>query len=105
MARRLEQLVADLCPPSVATLGIAPAVATDVERALGAAAPATRLAPRATLRAMAAGLPVPGPLARAARALVLTVAYEQPSVRAGLGYDPDAWFAPTAARRLAEWGP
>jgi choline dehydrogenase-like flavoprotein len=105
MARRLEELVEGFCPPELCALGIAPTVVADVERALTAAAPATRLTLRGALNTMAAGVPVPAPLARAARALVLTVAYEQPTVHAALGYDPDAWISPTAARRLAEWGP
>src|SRR3954471_15134620 len=104
MARRLEQLVEGLCPPSVAGLGIAPAVVAGLHQALTAAAPPIRLALQGALRAMAAGMPVPATLARAARALVLTVAYEQPAVHAALGYDPDAWIAKTADRRLAEWG-
>jgi choline dehydrogenase-like flavoprotein len=102
---RLERLVSNLCPPPLAELGIAPGVVADLRRALSAAGPAQRLTLRSALAAMGAGVPVPGALGRAVRALVLTAAYEQPAAHAALGYDPDAWIAQTAARRLLEWAP
>lgn len=103
--QRLERLVGELSPRSLTEQGIAPGVVADLRRALSAAGPPQRLALRGALRAMAAGLPVPTALARAVRALVLTVAYEQPAAHAALGYDPDAWITATAARRLLQWAP
>src|SRR5689334_13552288 len=103
--QRLERLVDGLSPAALTELGIAPDVAADLRRALSAAGPSQRLALQGALAALGAGLPVPAALARAVRALVLTVAYEQPAAHAALGYDPDAWITPTAARRLLEWAP
>ena len=42
-------------------------------------------------------------LALLARDLVLLAYYEQPDVRARLGYQPDAWIADVAQRRTATW--
>lgn len=103
MPRGREALVEAICPPDIAALGVAPAVVDDVQRMLVAAAPAPRVVLRATLSALAAGLPVPSSLAEAARALLLTVAYEQPEVYRLLGYDPAAWIAVTAAQRTQRW--
>jgi len=91
------------CPPEIAALGISRAVLADVDRALAAAAPATRLVLRAALAAMSAGLPVPPPLVAAVRSLLLTVAYEQPEAHRLLGYDPRVWISATAARRAQRW--
>ena len=96
-------LVEEICPPEVNDLGIASAVDGDVRRVLDAAAPATRLALRASLAAMSAHLPVPRAMQAAVRDLLVTVAYEQPEVHAALGYDPAAWVARTAARRAERW--
>ena len=106
MARNVRvsgALVEEICPPEVNDLGIAPAVDGDVRRVLDAAAPATRLALRASLAAMSAHLPVPRAMQAAVRDLLVTVAYEQPEVHAALGYDPAAWVARTAARRAERW--
>jgi choline dehydrogenase-like flavoprotein len=105
MPRGREALIAAICPPEIAALGITPAVLDDVELALGTAAPAQRVALRAALEAMSVGLPVPSLLAAAVRALVLTVAYEQPEGHKLLGYDPAAWVARTSARRAQRWDP
>jgi choline dehydrogenase-like flavoprotein len=103
--RLMDRVVASVCPSVVTDLGVAPGVVADVRRGLAAAAPAQRLLLGGALAAMAVGVPVPAPLARAVRALVLTVAYEQPAVHAALGYDPDGWVSRTAARRLEVWAP
>ena len=94
-----SRLVERVCPPEVAALGITPAIVADLRRALDATGPEQR----AALRLALSGLPVPASLAAAARALILTVAYEQPEVHAALGYDPAGWVARTAARRAERW--
>src|SRR3954470_22634949 len=104
MPRGRVAVVERTCPPEITALGISRAVLADVDRALAAAAPATRLALRSTVAAMSAGLPVPPPLAAAVRSLLLTVAYEQPEAHRLLGYDPRAWISATAARRAPRWG-
>src|SRR3954452_14077369 len=103
MTRGRVAVVERTCPPEVAALGISRAVLADVDRALAAAAPATRLVLRAALAAMSAGLPVPPPLVAAVRSLLLTVAYEQPEAHRLLGYDPRVWISATAARRAQRW--
>lgn len=103
MPRGREALVEAICPPDIAALGVAPAVLSELEKSLAAAAPTVRWVLRATLAAMSAGLPAPAPLADAARSLLLTVAYEQPEVHRLLGYDPARWVAGTATRRAERW--
>ncbi|MGZ8750070.1 MAG: FAD-dependent oxidoreductase, partial [Pseudonocardia sp.] len=105
MSRGRQALVEQVCPPEINALGLAPAILADAQRALEAAAPLQRTALRGALTAMGAGLPVPPALSTAVRALLLTVAHEQPEAHVLLGYDPGAWVTRTAARRATLWDP
>lgn len=50
------------------------------------------------------GLARRGRLGRSARDVVVLAYYDQPEVKAGLGYDPDAWTKAMAERRAARSG-
>jgi len=109
----LRRLAVTACPPDVARPEVLDRVVDQVEVTAAALPPTSRGALLAAIDL--AGLPSPGrrsrraspsgwgPLRRTVRDVLVLAYYDQPEVKARLGYDPDAWTAEVAGPRAARW--